>query len=317
MTSIGSYSAEPVFTIKSVQTRTNIKPVTLRAWERRYDLLAPVRMPNGYRLYSERDIQLLLWVQRKLDSGMSISQVVQQFKQTRLNDTWPETIQSITPEAPRLKPPRPARDYAEIMFGALVSSNEQRANAIFEDSQKYFDLLTIFEEIITPVVDLLGEAWYRGEIRIATEHVASTYLKGKLLALMQIMPMSKEGALILVGCGPEETQELGPLMFAVLLRQAGYFVEYLGPDLPTDDLIDYSVSVRPKLIILNITNESTVYLLKGFAQSLGALRGRPKFGYVGQYMQDKEALRSQFGGMYLGPTLREGIEIVKQLIAVP
>ncbi len=317
MTSIGSYSAEPVFTIKSVQTRTNIKPVTLRAWERRYDLLAPVRMPNGYRLYSERDIQLLFWVQRKLDSGMSISQVVQQFKQARQNDTWPETIQSIASEAPRLKAPRPARDYAEIMFGALVSSNEQRANAIFEDSQKYFDLLTIFQEIITPAVALLEEAWYRGEIRIATVHAASTYLKGKLLALMQIMPMSKEGALILVGCGPEETHELNLLMFAVLLRQAGYFVEYLGPDLPTDDVIDYSTSVRPKLVILSITNENTAYLLKDFAQALGSLRGRPKFGYTGQYMQDNETLRAQFGGIYLGPTLEEGIKTVKQLIAVP
>ena len=71
MTSIGSYSSEPFYTIKAVQTRSGIKPVTLRAWERRYDLLQPARMPNGYRLYSERDIQLLLWVQRKLNSGVT------------------------------------------------------------------------------------------------------------------------------------------------------------------------------------------------------------------------------------------------------
>ena len=117
MTSIGTYSDEPFYTIKVVQARTGIKPVTLRAWERRYDLLTPMRMPNGYRLYSERDIQLLLWVQRKLDSGKSISEVAEEFKQMRARGEWPETIQTAATQAPKPKPPRPARDYAEMLFG--------------------------------------------------------------------------------------------------------------------------------------------------------------------------------------------------------
>lgn len=316
MTSIGTFSAEPIFTIKAVQSRTGIKPVTLRAWERRYDLLSPVRMPNGYRLYSERDIQLLLWVQRKLDSGISISQVVQHFKQIRSKELWPETIQNIAPETPRQKPPRPPRDYAEMLFGAMVGRKEKRANAILENTQKYFDLQTIFQEVITPAMELLGEAWFRGEIRITTEHVASGYIKGKLLGIMHSLPMAKEGALILVGCGPEETHELGALMFAVLLRQQGYFVEYLGPDLPTEDLIDYSIQVRPKLICLTISQEDTAYLLKGFAAQLASLRGKPKFAYSGRFIQDNVELQNDLGGIYLGDTLGEGLEKVKQLIAV-
>ncbi len=73
MSRIDNFPIEPEFTIKAVQNRTGIKPVTLRAWERRYDLLEPVRMPNGYRLYSERDIQLLMWVQRRVNSRSSAS----------------------------------------------------------------------------------------------------------------------------------------------------------------------------------------------------------------------------------------------------
>lgn len=62
MTSIRDFPTAPLYTIKVVQNRTGIKPVTLRAWERRYELLEPTRLKNGYRLYSERDVQLLLWV---------------------------------------------------------------------------------------------------------------------------------------------------------------------------------------------------------------------------------------------------------------
>jgi len=316
MPSIGTYPDEPTYTIKVVQARTGIKPVTLRAWERRYNLLTPMRMPNGYRLYSERDIQLLLWVQRKLDTGMSISQVAGQFQDARARGFWPETIQNIVPEAPKLKPPRPARDYAEMLFGALIAHNESRANAIFEEVKKYFDLVTIFQEVMAPSLELVGEAWYNGEIRIATEHLASSYLKGKLLNTMQNLPVVKEGALILVGCGPEETHELAALMFAVLLRQEGYFVEYLGPDLPTDDLLDYAAIVRPKLIVLSVNQETTADLIQGFAAELANLRGKPRLAYAGHYFDQNEQARRDLGGIYLGKTLAEAVEKIKQLITL-
>ena len=70
MTSIGTYSQEPIYTIKAVSKRTGIKTVTLRAWERRYDLLNPSRLDNGYRLYTEQDIQVLLWTQERLAAGV-------------------------------------------------------------------------------------------------------------------------------------------------------------------------------------------------------------------------------------------------------
>ena len=51
------------YNIKSVSQRTGVRAVTLRAWERRYQILDPQRwQKNGYRLYSERDIALLYWL---------------------------------------------------------------------------------------------------------------------------------------------------------------------------------------------------------------------------------------------------------------
>ena len=311
MTSIGSYSSEPFYTIKAVQTRSGIKPVTLRAWERRYDLLQPARMPNGYRLYSERDIQLLLWVQRKLNSGVNISQVVSQYKQMQSKGLWPESIQTVTREKPKQKAPRPARDYAEMLFGALIAHNEQRATLILEDCQKYFELLTIFQEIILPAMELISLAWYRGEILLATEHIAANYIKSRLMATMQNLPLVKEGALILVGCGPEEMKELEPLMFSILLRQQGYFVEYLGPDLDVEDLLDYSASVRPRLICLTIHEESTAFLIKNFAAQLAGIRGKPKLAYAGKYLTENEKARQELGGTWLGKNLSESMERIK------
>ncbi|NLE82976.1 MAG: MerR family transcriptional regulator [Chloroflexi bacterium] len=316
MSQIDSYPTEPEFTIKAVQHRTGIKPVTLRAWERRYSLLEPVRLPNGYRLYSERDIQLLLWVQRRVDSGISISQVVQQYNQIREKGAWPESIQTYSPAKPRKQPPRPARHYAEIMFGALVAHNEVRAAAIFEESQIYFDLLTIFQEIIQPALALLEESWYLGDIPIATRHMATVVLKGRLSGIMQGLPTIKEGALILVGGGPEEMYEMDAMMLSVLLRQSNYHVEYLGPDLPTEDLIDYSKIARPKLICLAVNSEPTSFLLRNFSKQLSAIRGKPKFAYFGRYFEQNNDNEEALPGVYLGSSLKTNLESIRRYLTM-
>jgi DNA-binding transcriptional MerR regulator len=73
------FSATPVFNTKAVVQQTGIAAPTLRAWERRYDLLSPERANNDYRLYSERDIALIRWLKARIDSGISISQAISLF----------------------------------------------------------------------------------------------------------------------------------------------------------------------------------------------------------------------------------------------
>lgn len=316
MTQIGSFSTSPHFTIKAVQSRTGIKPVTLRAWERRYELLEPARLKNGYRLYSERDVQLLLWVKSRLDSSMSISQVVQQFNDLREKDLWPESVQKVEPELPRLKPPMPARDYAELMLSTMISHNETRAQFLVDETRKYFDLITIFEEIVQPSLALLEHTWYQGEIPLATVHVSSQFIKSKLINLMTSMPVVREGALTLIGSGPGETKELDILMLAVLMRQAGFFVEYLGPDLPVEDILDYSLISKPKFIALYVGEEATAYLMRDFAQSLTKLPSKPRLLYCGKHLEDHPEDREKLGGTYLGKTLTEGLETMRKMVSL-
>jgi len=317
MASIDTYSPEKVYTIKAVSKRTGVKTVTLRAWERRYNLLEPMRLENGYRLYSEQDIQVLLWVVEKLNGGETISQVSEQFKQNLGQGKWPEAVSMPEMEKPLLVSPIPARDFAEMLYGALISHQEGKAGMIMDDVEKYFDVKTIFEEVLFPALVLIGEAWYRGEIRIATEHFASGFVRGRLMRILQSIPMRKDGGLVLVGCAPEEDHEIAALMFAVLLRSSGYFVEYLGPDLPINDLVDYAAAVRPKLIVLSASSEDSGDLLIGLSDKLSKLRSKPKLVYGGRYFNMNESAREALGGIYLGASLQDGLKRIKELMPVP
>ena len=64
-----------LYPIGTVSNITGINPVTLRAWERRYELINPTRTESGHRLYSEHDIEQIKLILALLDEGIAISRV--------------------------------------------------------------------------------------------------------------------------------------------------------------------------------------------------------------------------------------------------
>lgn len=50
---------EGLFPIRTVAQLTGVNPITLRAWERCYGLIQPVRTAKGHRLYSAEDIHTI------------------------------------------------------------------------------------------------------------------------------------------------------------------------------------------------------------------------------------------------------------------
>ena len=71
----GLSAADELFPIREVARLTGINPITLRAWERRYGLIQPVRTESGHRLYTQKDIEtvhrILDWIER----GVAVSKV--------------------------------------------------------------------------------------------------------------------------------------------------------------------------------------------------------------------------------------------------
>ena len=69
------------YPIRTVAAITGVNPVTLRAWERRYKLIKPLRTPKGHRLYSQTDIELI----SKLDLDMMTIETGEDLSPVRLD----------------------------------------------------------------------------------------------------------------------------------------------------------------------------------------------------------------------------------------
>ncbi len=303
----------PKYTIKAVCARTGMLPVTLRAWERRYKLLTPQRTAGNYRLYSERDIAVLRWVRWRMEAGLAISRVAEEFHALRRAGQWP-TGGAGLPGEPAAAPAAPAAEYAQRLFTALAAMNEPGAGAIVREALGQFDLQTFGLDIVQPCLYEIGEAWYRGAIRIATEHFASQFLRGHLLTLFQAMPMRHSAPRILAGCAPGEFHDIGSLMVALFLRRAGYRVEFVGADVDLDDLAEYARAERPALICLSANSEAAVQGLRQLDARLAHMRPRARLAFGGRIFNRQPALRTSVPGVFLGADARQAAATVRKLL---
>ena len=314
MTTIVELPNEPKFTIKSVATQTGIRPVTLRAWERRHEILTPFRADNHYRLYSERDIAILRWLKYRVDAGIPIGSAVSELRSMTSNSIWPEAIPQVPQHTPGTQASATPTQFARQLAQALLQHDENAAGDLLREVHAQFDLLTVCMQVLVPAIQQIDEAWYRGEIQVRLDRFAQSYLRGKLLSLLQVYPARHAAPLILIGCAPMELRELNGLMLAVLLRSEGYRVEYLGPDISIEDLADYSVYELPAVVVLTANTEYSAREMRRMQEMLRKVRSLPAFAYSGQAFDEQPALRKAIPGVYLGETLECAVDQVKGLL---
>lgn len=311
---LAEFANDPVYNMKAVEQQSGISAATLRAWERRYGLIEPKRTASGYRLYSDQDIALLRWVRDRMAEGLTVSRVVAMLEVVRASGEtlW---IEEHAQTAVVHDTPMPPSNLVQPLYEALIELDDERADEVMERAFAMYTMATVYVDLIAPTLVEVGDAWHRGEIFISTEHFATTYLRGRLLGLLQAYPHRPDMPMIFVGCAPHERHEVGALIFAVMLRQQGFNVIYLGQDVPIEDVIAAALGEHPAMLCMSATSTQTALSLKTVQQRLDQANGSaPLFGYGGRAFDYDAELRAQVGGHYLGRDPRDAIMTVHGLL---
>ena len=66
---------QALYPIREVSRLTGVNAITLRAWERRYGLIEPVRTESGHRLYTDEHVRAIKRAVELTQQGVPISQV--------------------------------------------------------------------------------------------------------------------------------------------------------------------------------------------------------------------------------------------------
>jgi len=215
-----------LFPIRTVSAATGVNPITLRAWERRYNLIVPKRTPKGHRLYTKDDIENINRITSLLNQGIAISQV----KPLLIEDQTPHTGSAgVISEDIWSK-------YKDMMLEAINNFDENRLDNIYNDALSLYPVDIISSRLINPLLQLLGEQWKDSETGIAEEHFFSVYLRNKLGSRIQHTSQRTTGPKLLIACLPGEQHETGILLFSLAALNHGYRTLILGPNLPLDQI---------------------------------------------------------------------------------
>jgi len=309
---------EPLYNIGLVSRMTGISMATLRAWERRYGFPDLERTEGRHRLYSERDILRLRWVKDRIEEGM---QTAQSINALRHQESSGHIINIEQPSYLTVENKYISQDYIDIfsnrLYDALVIRRDMRlADDIFNDVLAFISPEEIILHGIPPVLAKIGEGWASGEVSISREHLASNYLRQRLLLWMLTGPPPQIKQPIILACAPGEWHEGSLLILGAILRRRRYPVAYLGQSVPVTDLENFIAEMRSPLVVIVAMLEETALELVEWSCTY-AVRGHPEspiIGYGGKAFIDKPELRQKMDGIYLGNTLEEGIEMVDRLL---
>lgn len=242
----------PSYNIKAVAQMVGLLPVTLRAWERRYGLPTPSRGGQGYRLYSEHDLQTLRWLKSQVENGMNIGQAARKLAQLREAGIDPAIQEHLPTEKPLS-----LDNIRQTLITSLRSMNENRAAETLRQALALYPLEQVFSQAIKPVLIEIGDMWQQNELPVAIEHFASGFFQKQLLSLLNAAPDPYHNGLLLAGCLPGEEHQIGLLMLVVLLRFRGWNVIYLGANLILDRLEDVLATLHPRMLLFSATTTET------------------------------------------------------------
>ena len=216
--------------------RTGVSPELLRAWERRYGLLQPIRTEGGFRLYTVEDEERVARMRRALDDGLSAAEAARRALAQR------PPIEGLLDDA------------RHRLLLAVRNYDETTVHGVLDEALAGFALETVLRELILPALREVGDEWERGELEVGQEHFASNIFRERLLGLARLWDRGS-GPLAILACPPGERHDIGLIAFGLLLRSHGWRILFLGADTPLETL-ERTVAANPARLVVVASMDS-------------------------------------------------------------
>jgi methanogenic corrinoid protein MtbC1 len=261
--------------IHRVAKLTGLSKDVVRVWERRYGLVKPVRSANRYREYTDEDVALLRFLKEEMGRGQTIGALAVEGRGSllqRMRASSAPTLQALKPH--------------DHLLDELVECLDPLEKTRFEQKLNGAVAVIPFEEsvqrILLPLQRRVGELWHQGRVNVAVEHYVTKLIQQKLFSVINQLPVNEFGPRIVIACPEGEWHEIGAQAVAYIAATRGCHVYYLGPNLPTSDLLDFCERIKPDLVLLSLTEIKSDGTARRLLQDLEPLSTRRSVAVGGQ-----------------------------------
>lgn len=232
------------YSIRSVSKITGLTPERIRSWEDRFSVVSPARTDTGRRSYSDSDLAHLQLLADAVGAGHPISDLAgltvddlnTLVEKTAPMDMRPDTNAAVT-----------------RLLDDLAAMDIQRCDATLSAALVNMEPWQFVTELVTPLLHRIGDLWQAGDLDIGQEHFISNLVRMKLYASIQSMPPAWSRSLVLFTTLGGERHEIGAIAACYLTRASGVRAEYLGADMPANDVIELVKGLECSVLGLSIT----------------------------------------------------------------
>ncbi len=248
------------YSIKDLENISGIKAHTIRIWEKRYNILEPMRTDTNIRYYDFSSIQKLLNITLLHNHGYKISKISQY-----PSENIPGLVKEIITD-------KTYKSHAITAFKVAMLNFDREA---FYTS--YDQLLTnksfsgIFRDVFVPLLNEIGLLWQTNTITAAHEHFITNLIKQKLEVELEIVAKNQqvtEDKVFILFLPAQESHDLGLKYLNYEIVKNGYKTIYLGENIEIEDLQKMTEQFEEAVFLTYITTAPTADEINSYIKKL-------------------------------------------------
>jgi len=238
------------FTIEKVSKITGINAATLRNWEKRHGFPQPVRGESGHRYYCAGDLEFLKKVNNWVATGHCLPDIGQYYREHRSQFAKGSTQPTDLVDDVQYR--------VDLLYDSLIAFDQRTALTHYAILNAKLSPEMLFDRVFQAILCRLGEGWSQGQISIAQEHFASSFIRLRLASFLAMDFPTTQNKKFISATLMKERHEGGLMLISCHLKYRGYPVHYFGPDLPTSALKELVDGVKPDCVLLSYVDPERV-----------------------------------------------------------
>jgi DNA-binding transcriptional MerR regulator/methylmalonyl-CoA mutase cobalamin-binding subunit len=232
-----------MYSIKAVAQATGLTVETLRAWERRYAVVTPVRDASGRRVYRSDDVLRLRRLREATERGHPIS---------RLAPLSDERLVALLDAPADRRAEGTAATFVARILDAAAGFRAAECEQAVTLAVAVLPLPQLVSDVLQPLLHEVGERWHRGEMSISQERLVSRVVTRHVGLMLDAYDRIARRETIVFATLPGERHELGLLMSAMICASRGFKVHYLGADLPPAEIARFAREMDAAIVALSV-----------------------------------------------------------------
>ncbi len=234
-----------MYYIQQVSVMTGLSKQVIRKWEERYELIQPKRLENGYRIYSEKDINSILSVKILSEQGHAVKQAVELVKERNaVREDAPNPLHPIQFQ-------EGLNDYVFQLLEMGSQCDELELTLVLQQAYHSVGLADFLTSVVIPFLNEVGNRWEKKEWSEYQEATSSLVVRDFLVQIRRNYLCREDAPLVVGACLPHERHEIPLHILLLQFMMRGWRTVLVGTSPAPGSVESMVKKLKPAKVLLS------------------------------------------------------------------